>query len=267
MAPTGNNERKTLKEEKKGNVTQETNKLLSEILLELKEIKKENENLRAELKEIREENKEMCKTTKQEITNIKSELESLKQMIATETENMDVKLLNFEKHNKQQFKGLEHRMKVLEENEERKQKQEKRNNIILKDLTKKAKEEVNAAELASNTLKEINVNKMFSEAYCIGRDKQERDIIRVKFNNFDDKMLALKNKYKLKGKEIFIDNDLTSQEREIQAAIRLKAREERDKGHEVKIGHLKMQINGKWEYWNNFLPSMEIQALESTKNQ
>ena len=66
-------------------------------------------------------------------------------------------------------------------------------------------------------------------------------------------MLILQNKNKLKGKEIYIENDLTKQEREIQAAIRQKAKEERNKGNEVKIGYLKLRINGKWEHWNDFL--------------
>jgi hypothetical protein len=48
---------------------------------------------------------------------------------------------------------------------------------------------------------------------------------------------------------MYIDNDLTNEEREIQKKLREVAREARDKGKWVKIGYRKRQINGGWLRW------------------
>lgn len=51
-------------------------------------------------------------------------------------------------------------------------------------------------------------------------------------------------------KGIYIDDDLTRREREIQERLRRMAREEKEKGKEVKIGYKKISVNGKWFKWN-----------------
>jgi hypothetical protein len=45
---------------------------------------------------------------------------------------------------------------------------------------------------------------------------------------------------------MYIDDDLTKEERETQKKLRELAREERDRGKRVKIGYRKIQINGEW---------------------
>jgi hypothetical protein len=55
-------------------------------------------------------------------------------------------------------------------------------------------------------------------------------------------MMNIRN---LAGRECFIENDMTRKERQIQAGIRRRASEERDKGHRVKIVYQIIQINGK----------------------
>jgi hypothetical protein len=45
---------------------------------------------------------------------------------------------------------------------------------------------------------------------------------------------------------MYIDDDLTKEERETQKKLRELAREERDRGKRVKIGYWKIQINGEW---------------------
>jgi hypothetical protein len=58
------------------------------------------------------------------------------------------------------------------------------------------------------------------------------------------------NKSKLKEKKderMYIDDDLTKEERETQKKL---AREESDRGKRVKIGYRKIQINGEWFRWD-----------------
>jgi polysaccharide deacetylase 2 family uncharacterized protein YibQ len=59
---------------------------------------------------------------------------------------------------------------------------------------------------------------------------------------------VIKQKGKLKGnratEKIFIDNDLTKKEREILKKIRAIAREEKREGKDVKVGYMKITIEG-----------------------
>jgi hypothetical protein len=49
---------------------------------------------------------------------------------------------------------------------------------------------------------------------------------------------------------MYIDDDLTNEERETQKKLRELAREERDRGKRVKIQYRKIQINGDWFRWD-----------------
>jgi len=61
-------------------------------------------------------------------------------------------------------------------------------------------------------------------------------------NSFDGKMKIMRNKNKLRGKEIYIEDDLTNKKREVQYIIRQKAKEERKKRKRVKVGYNKICI-------------------------
>lgn len=57
------------------------------------------------------------------------------------------------------------------------------------------------------------------------------------------KNIMMKKKNLKKG--IYIDDDLTRREREIQGKLRRMAMEEKEKGKEVKVSYMKMYIGGK----------------------
>lgn len=53
----------------------------------------------------------------------------------------------------------------------------------------------------------------------------------------------------LKGTNMFIDDDITKKEREIQKKIRERADEEKRKENKTRIGYQKLEINGTWMKW------------------
>lgn len=53
------------------------------------------------------------------------------------------------------------------------------------------------------------------------------------------------NKRKLKGKSIFIENNLTWEERKVQEKMGKWAKEKREKGKTVKMGFARVMIDGK----------------------
>ena len=50
-------------------------------------------------------------------------------------------------------------------------------------------------------------------------------------------------------RRVYIEDDLTRKKREVQGIIR-RAKEEREKGKEVKMGYMKVKIGEKWMKWN-----------------
>jgi hypothetical protein len=84
------------------------------------------------------------------------------------------------------------------------------------------------------------------EAFKINKDK----MMLAKIEIWDQKKNMMLNKSKLKerkGEKMYIDDDLTNEERKTQKKLRKVAREERYRGKRVKIGYRKIQINGEWE--------------------
>jgi uncharacterized protein YlxW (UPF0749 family) len=90
------------------------------------------------------------------------------------------------------------------------------------------------------------------EAFQINKDKR----MLAKIESCEQEKNIMLNKTKLKEKKderMYIDDDLTKEERETQKKLRELAREKRGRGKRVKIGYRKIQINGEWFRWNEKL--------------
>lgn len=75
----------------------------------------------------------------------------------------------------------------------------------------------------------------------------------IELKNTDDKIKIMQNKAKLREYRegrIYINDDMTKEEREIQGRIRRKAKEERTKGKKVKIRFQKLIVEGEQWSWN-----------------
>jgi hypothetical protein len=134
------------------------------------------------------------------------------------------------------------RMKMIEEKMEQREKKERNSNVIITGIggLKEGVEEWLEREI------EVKVN--VKEAFKINKDK----MMLAKIESWEQKKNIILNKSKLKERKdemMYIDNDLTNEEREIQKKLREVAREARDKGKWVKIGYRKIQINGGWLRW------------------
>lgn len=84
-----------------------------------------------------------------------------------------------------------------------------------------------------------------------------RNVIIVTLENDSIKREVMLNKSKLKGEQIFIENDLTWEERQIQGRIARWAKEQREKGKEIKIERGKVKIQDKWKYWEDLEKEIE----------
>lgn len=120
-------------------------------------------------------------------------------------------------------------------------------NIIIKGANLQGPEvEKKVEELLGN---KIQVKATITASYNISKTG-EKDIILAKVQNWQQKMDIMRNKIKLRGSGIYIESDMTLQERNIQLQIRKIAREERSKQKTVKVGYEKLWINGTMYKWD-----------------
>jgi hypothetical protein len=74
-----------------------------------------------------------------------------------------------------------------------------------------------------------------------------------------EKVMKQKGKLREKNEEkIFIDNDLTKQERQIQKKLRIISKEEKREGKEVKVGYRKIIIERLQWRWNEERGRLEV---------
>lgn len=196
-----------------------------------------------EIKQIRKEQNELRK----ELEESNSEARALREAIKEMNQKWEQKYVEMEnKYNK-----LERRIENME-------KEKRKNNIVVTgiEIVEKDGEMEKQMEEWMNT--ELGVESKVKE---VKRITQNRTLVSIE--NFNGTLRVLRSKNKLRGKKIYIDSDLTPQERDIQKKLRQTARKLREEGKNVKIGHMKLIVDGKEMLWNE---SGKTIAAKSTKN-
>jgi len=79
--------------------------------------------------------------------------------------------------------------------------------------------------------------------------KKSGPVIVVRIVGEEGKKKVMSNKYKLKGGNMFIENDLSYEERKVQEKMNRWAKEKRAEGVEVKVGRGRLRLRGKWIGW------------------
>lgn len=133
-----------------------------------------------------------------------------------------------------------------------KEKEEKKENIAVKGITTEEKDLKRWITKFLNEKLEINIE--------VKGCWERKGVYIAKMENWEDKMKVMANKYKLKNfkrGKIFIEHDLTWQERQIQGKISKWAKEEREKGSEVKVGYARAKIGGIWKKWEDIKKELE----------
>lgn len=96
----------------------------------------------------------------------------------------------------------------------------------------------------------ISVNAIITEAHKIGKNEEKQAIV-TRIDNYEKKVEIMKNKSKLRKTEIYIENDLTINGRNIQRKIMEIAKEERRTGNSrVKVIYQKLTINNDIYLWD-----------------
>lgn len=186
-----------------------------------------------EIREMRQEQKEI----KQEQRNFLEEMKNT---------NTELKML------REENKKLKERLDIVEKNMEHSDKAQRKNNIIIKGVDFN-----NDNKKFEKFCKDRLGTQVTAESISSINTRKNEKLSRIRFKNWEEKEMIMKNKNKLKGSQIFVDHDLTKAESEIQKILRDKVKEEKERGNTAKVGYQKIFINGECYVWNQRKKQLE----------
>lgn len=251
---------------------------MSELRKIRKDIKEEFERDRTKTKKDREEMRKEIKDLREEMGGREEKWEKRQERMEERTRRLEKKVESLDGAGRGREEELRRRIKALEEKIEQDdlmregqnaeeactqnelwklkieqmdrnwkalERKERKNNIVVRG--KKWTESNEKEEIEKLLREELDLNLKVKRARVIG---DNRTTVVVEMNSWEDKSAVMGRKNRLKGKSIFIDADMTKKEREIQKTLARRMKEEREKGAQAKFGYQKIQIQGKWWFWD-----------------
>lgn len=207
-----------------------------------------------EMEDMREMIKEILHEVKTTIPELKNEIRELKNELKQREEKWE-----------KERSALEKRIENLEARAESEEKEKRKNNIIIKGLQLGTGEVTEEVKGFLN--KELHVNTCIQKAYKVGKDNKTGFIV-AEIESWNKKQEIMKAKTILRNREIYIDHDLTYDERRIQREIRNIAKEERKKNPKIKvvIGYKKMIRDGVLFLWDEKENGLSESEITQAKN-
>lgn len=206
---------------------------------------------------------QMMKVLTEEIKLIRlGQKEYMKEIIELKKENKDLreKLLELENKITKMEKTTEESCFKAQEKLQQQKRALRKNNIIIKGLEINEQTVVKEAEtLIGNLQDNIKIKE-------IGLINKQKNIVLVKLSTWEDKKKIMTNKNKLSKsgvKNVYIEDDMTKEERSIQYELRKVAKEMKSKKKIVKMGYQKIFINGEkyeWDTTKNELKKVDRQT-------
>lgn len=200
-------------------------------------IKIKNQGQQEEMEELKGMMRQLMGDMGRKMDELKTELRELR-------ERMEEGQREWEAERKQ----LTQRIEALEDKVEREEKEKRRNNIVVKGVVSQAGKE---KEMIKEFLgRQISVEVEIVQAHKINREGRPGMILAT-VESFEKKLEIMKAKRTLRGTDVYIDDDMTVEERNVQREIRKIAKEQKAKGKVVKIGYRKIIIGGEEFRWNS----------------
>lgn len=184
---------------------------------------------------------DLLKSINANLKGLNERMGRIEERIEEENKYRDGKMDKLE----ERIKNLERENRELKSEWQRREREEKRLNLILKGLREEENE--NTSDQINKILEDKLGNKMIHvvKAERIGRRKDgyKRPIV-INLKNYEDKILLLKDKKKIfRGTGIYIDEDLTYQERRIKQFLIEKGKEAMKENKRYRIMKNSILIN------------------------
>lgn len=151
--------------------------------------------------------------------------------------------------------SLQNELSRLRAESEKNMKNQRKNNIILRGV---------ATNLSNSEESEKDVRQFFQDNFSLSAEvssvqllHRESGRFRICFTDLATKISVMKVKtMKLKGTGVYIDNDYTPQESEVQFQLRKIARAEKAVGKKVRVANQRILIDNKWFSWDSSKSSL-----------
>lgn len=144
---------------------------------------------------------------------------------------------------------MEERIRSLELEGEKKRREKRKQNIIIRGVEKDGWEGLK--EKVEGIVKETGAVAKIEGIRRIGRRSGEgREMLWVRFVSVEEKVEIIRGNKNLKGRKVWISDDLTEKERRIEWLIKTEAERRSRKGMRVKVGYMKLWIDGKLWVWD-----------------
>jgi len=142
----------------------------------------------------------------------------------------------------------EGRLKVIEKRMEGQEREDRRRrNIIIKGV---AREKGDWRWGVEKILKEIGADVRISEMRRIGTGREDRgEMVWVRLEREEDKRQVWNKKRSLKGRKVWIEEDLSWKEREVRRRLGVIAAGERRKGKNAWVEEDRIKLEGVWWRW------------------
>ncbi|XP_066590571.1 trichohyalin-like [Prorops nasuta] len=149
------------------------------------------------------------------------------------------------------YEGIEKRLRRLEWERERKERERRRNNVVIWGMERIGGDENEVLEEVEKIMRMIGVEDGVQEVRKIeGGREGGRKGVEVKLKNREAKRKVMEGKRGLRGRKERVEDDLTWEERRVMAEVRKVAEVERKKGKRVSVGYMKLWIEKEEWRWN-----------------
>lgn len=227
-------------------------KLIARIPIHRNEEEREMEEIKAMIGNLAQQMKEDMKRNNEELmkswtTQLQNELREVKEKLKENGEQLTIQQEEWEKEKRDWRKtreDLEGRLLKMEKSYERQEREKRRNKIIMMGVKMNAEREEKLKQEVQSFLNEKIVETKIKSAHKLA----EKTYL-VELEDREEKSKVMRSKSKLKGTEIYINDDYTPRERKIQLELKEVAKREREKGNAVKVGYKRITINSKMYVW------------------
>lgn len=195
-------------------------------------------------------------------TELREQIKKCEEGIMVRMEKREEEWREERKELKEQIESITTKVQMLEEKIEKGEQEKRRQNIVIKgEIANYISEPLNEAvkKICKDNLGvEIEVDETYSVPVKKEKNKTSYMIV-ARLKNMNDKKLIMRNKPKLRkiNSKIFIDDDLTLEERKTRKEIVEWNKREENKDRKVKIGYKKVKVGEEWVKWENFNSSLQ----------
>lgn len=262
-------ERSPVKKEEGGwmEVVKEMRAGFKEIMKEVKELREGKEEMKRWMEEMRKGWEKEKEGLEKRMDNIEKKMEDWESREREREEDVGDKRGSERGVEERKLGGnweeMEGRMRKLELEGEMRKREERKRNIIIKGVEVKREGLEGLKEVVEEIVKQTGVVAKIEGIRRIGKkDGAGREMVWVKLASVKEKIEVMKGKRNLRDRREWILDDLTDKERKIEWLIKREAERKRREGMRVRIGFMKMWVEGELWVWDEGRESLRISKGE-----